>query len=368
MTQRTTTAVVFEHGEVSLRPLALRPLAPGEVLLRVVASGLCGTDLYKLRHQDQPAQVLGHEIVGEVIDRGEGCRFEDGDLLVAPHHLACGACAICHGGHETSCEQFRVNLFEPGGFCTHTILRRSAVERASYRLPRDLDALSAVFLEPTACVLRGIERSGIERTGLGLEPAPTTALNFAILGAGSMGLLHLLTLRALGFNAWIAVVEPDEERRSLAEKLGADSVLSPEERAPAERTADVVFDTVGTSAALDSGLALARPGGTLVLFAHQPDDIEVTLPLNRMFRAEQRLVATYSSSLREQSLAFELLSTRSLDPRPLVTHQLPLDAFEEAVRLCREGRALKVVFRPEREAATPLAEAEPETRRLRASA
>jgi L-iditol 2-dehydrogenase len=363
MTERTTTAVVLTEGVTSLRPLPLRALAAGEALLRIRASGLCGTDLFKVRHAQGPPQVLGHEIVGEVIERGRGCRFDHGDLVVAAHHVACGECRRCRSGSETTCEEFRQNLLEPGGFCTHAILKRRAVDHASYVLGDTLDPLSAVFLEPTACVLRGIERSGIEHRGLSLDPPLPDSTRVVVQGAGSMGLLHLLVLRALGLHVEIDVVDPDPGRRALAIELGADRAFAPAvptgprsldgprpDELPIAR-ADIVFDTAGGGPALAQALSLARPGGTVVLFAHNPNDDGVMLPVNELFRGEQRLISTYSGSAREQGLAFELLSSRILDPRPLVTHELPLDAFDQAVRMCAKRQALKVVFRPHLEAA-----------------
>ncbi len=346
--ERTTTAVVLEQGGTALRPLPLRRLRQGEVLLRVRAAGLCGTDLFKLRHHDGAATVLGHEVVGEVIETAGRCRFERGDLVVAAHHVACGVCALCRGGSETQCDGFRENLLDPGGFCTHTILARRAVDHAAYLLDDALDPLAAVFLEPTACVLRALERGGLEHGILSLEPPAPDSVRVVVQGAGSMGLLHLLVIRALGLHAEIVIAEPDPARRRLAERLGADRTVWPP---PTGLDADVVFDTVGGGAALRQAIELARRGGTVVLFAHADDDSDAALPFNRLFRSEQRIVASYSGSAREQGLAFQLLSSGALDPRTLVTHELPLDAFDIGVEHCRAGRALKVVFRPHYEAA-----------------
>lgn len=174
-----------------------------------------------------------------------------------------------------------------------------------------------------------------------------------------MGLLHLLVLKALHPEIQLLVVEPLEERARLAAELGADHTaqastaelgrLAREVAQPELRSGvDAVFDTVGGKRALDTGLALLREGGTLVLFAHDLEDQKHPVDLNQLFKSEQRIVGTYSGSLSEQDEIFELLLSRRLDPTPLVTHRLPLSAFERAVELCQTRQALKVLLEPDR--------------------
>jgi threonine dehydrogenase-like Zn-dependent dehydrogenase len=151
----------------------------------------------------------------------------------------------------------------------------------------------------------------------------------------------------------VFMADPDQHRVRLASSLGADSVApSSEELVQAIGAsneglgADAVFDTVGGQSVLDAGLALSRPGGTVVLFAHAPDGASAQVDLNTLFKSERRIVATYSSGLAEQKQVFDLICDGSLDPSPLVTHKLPLDRFEEGVALAVERKALKVLFTP----------------------
>jgi threonine dehydrogenase-like Zn-dependent dehydrogenase len=180
----------------------------------------------------------------------------------------------------------------------------------------------------------------------------------AVLGAGSMGLLHLLVLRALFPTLRIAVVDPLPERLELARGLGATAAAPPgeaAERAAAAlsggRGADVVFDTAGGATALAAALALGRAGGTVVLFAHADGDAEerAGFDLNAFFKSERRLLATYSGSLVEQREIYRLLVTGRLDPAPLATHRLPLSRFAEALALARDRRAVKVLLTPDEE-------------------
>ena len=349
----------------------------GEALIELVCCGLCGTDLYKLADSGRaPGEVLGHEVVGRVIETRTN-RLAPGDRVIAPHHAPCGDCRLCRSGAETMCARFAENLLDPGGFSERLRLKARAVRHTVRKLDDGLTDAAAAFVEPAACVLRGIDRAGLSRE------APAVV----VIGAGSMGLLHLLVLRAVAPGASILVVEPDASRRSTATELGADAAVPPNEltdlqvqasspaaacdsptdadqvrRAPRLRPlrpgpgaeapvlpdegADAVFDTAGGQAAFDLALQATRPGGRVVLFAHAARDARVTFDINAVFKSERQVIGAYSGSPAEQARVLDLLHEGKLDPTPLVTHRLPLDRAAEAVDLCRRREALKVLLHP----------------------
>jgi L-iditol 2-dehydrogenase len=316
------------------------------MLLRLRVVGFCGTDLFKLKTGIAAhGAVLGHELVGTVVARGAGVtHFAVGDRVVVPHHVPCGACVYCRRGNETMCEVFKENLMEPGGFADTILIRRRATELAARKLPDSLSDEAAVFMEPAACVLRGIRRSGLTAEGAAL-----------VLGSGSMGLLHLLVLKAVLPKVAVVMIDLDEDRLKLAEELGAARAAKPgEDTANAVRDltdglgVDAVFDTVGGEKALIAGLALTRPGGSMVLFAHAPEGGHASLDLNTLFKSERRIVATYSGALDEQREIFDRLVDGSFAPSPLVTHTMPLNDFDRGVSLVVERKALKVLFTPSR--------------------
>jgi len=342
------------------------PIAgPGELLLKMRWSGLCGTDLFKLASASvAPGTVLGHEIVGEVLATGDGVlAFAPGDRVVVPHHAACGTCGACRTGADTQCATFRENLLEPGGFASRILVRERALATTARRVPPDLDDLDALFLEPAACVLRSLGKSAL------LEPTraqTTEPAAFdgpgrrvaAILGAGSMGLLHLLVLRALAADVRaelrVVVVDLREDRRRLALALGADAATAPGDGLLAAvgdlsldgQGADAVFDCVGGSALTVAALAALRPGGTAVLFAHGKAGETAGFALNDLFKHEKRLVGAYSGGRAEQDSIWRLLCSGKLRPACLVSHRLPLAEFDHGLRLARDQTALKVVFHP----------------------
>ena len=318
---------------------------PGEFLLRLTWCGFCGTDLFKLDNRTEPdGTVLGHEVVGTVAALGENVEsFDIGDRIVVPHHVACGRCALCRRGARTMCPTFKENLMTPGGLAEFVLIGGRAAREAARRIPDDVTDEAAVFLEPSACVLRGIDMAGIS-PGL-----PGCAV---VIGGGSMGLLHLLVLRALFPDLAVVVSDPIDERRSLARRLGAAGACTPEDLSPAVEHlseglgADAVFDTVGGAAVLDSALGILRPGGTVVLFAHAAKGETSNFEINPLFKNERRVVATYSGSLDEQDRIAELLFSSVFDPRPLITHRLPLERAQHAVDLARARTALKILLGP----------------------
>ncbi|HEX5717963.1 MAG TPA: alcohol dehydrogenase catalytic domain-containing protein [Thermoanaerobaculia bacterium] len=342
--------ICAERGAVVIEERPRPEPGPGELVLRLRYAGLCGTDLFKLRHATAaPGSVLGHEVVGTVEALGPGTvGFEPGDRVVVPHHVACGICDLCRRGSETLCPLFRENLLVPGGFSEHILVRERAVRLATFGLPPHVPDEVAVFLEPAACVLRGIRQARL---------AETPATVAAVVGGGSMGLLHLLVLKAVRPGLRVAVSDPLEERLDVALGLGAQAAVPPGYAREAVDAlsegfgADVVFDTAGGPAALASALGLVRPGGTVVLFAHAGEGERAGFDLNPFFKSEGKLIATYSSSLAEQREVHRLMVTRRLDPSPLVTHRLPFSRFEEAVELANELRALKILLTPDEETA-----------------
>ena len=321
----------------------------GELLLRLRSCGLCGTDLYKLSADTVvPGSVLGHEVVGEVVGVGarargrDGERFRAGERVVVPHHVPCGDCSLCQRGSETVCAVFRENLLEPGGFSEYVLVRPRAVRRAVWNVPDHISDETSVFLEPAACVLRGIWRAGLSTDGSAL-----------VVGCGSMGLLHVAVMKAWSPALRVAVADPIAERRDLACRLGAGIACEPARAVGEVRRwtddlgVDAVFDTVGGRPVLKDCIAAAREGGSIVLFAHAPPGEQGDVDLNQLFKGERRILGTYSSTPREQEAISDLLAGGRLDPSPLVTAQLPFSRFDDALHRVRSHRDLKVLLYPD---------------------
>ncbi len=305
---------VTPGGSPALRELPSPTAPPGGVLVRVRACGLCGSDVEKLRPGGASAgSVLGHEIAGVVVDGA----LPAGLRVALAHHVPCGQCASCASGHEPLCPAFVASALEPGGFCELTAASPAHVAHALLPLPDHVGDVAGSFVEPLACVLRGIE--GLRGDAL-------------VAGAGSIGLLAAQALRARGSH--VRVLEPEAGRARRAAELGFDPPRAGERFAGA---------LLSAAAALAEALRLLEPGGEIVLFsggAEQAFDVEL------VYRSELVVRGLRSSTPRHLREALDLIASGAVDCEALVDCVLPLGAFDDGLARYRSRQALKVVFAP----------------------
>jgi L-iditol 2-dehydrogenase len=312
----------------------------GELLLRVRGCGLCGSDIAKIVAPDTRAPlVLGHEVVGDVVEVGPGATgFAAGDRVVAAHHVPCGECHYCRRHSESMCRAFKASNLDPGGFAEYVRVPPANVRHATFRLPAHLTDEEASFVEPLACCARGVERAGV-------LPGDTAV----VVGLGSIGCLFVQLLRRAG--ATVVGCDPLAARAELATTLGAETSGPANVAAAAARTlsegrgADHVVITGGGADVLPWAASVVREGGTLQFFAGGPGD-SLPLPLSALYHRELTITSTYSSSPATLARAFWLLAAGKVEVDRLVTHRLPLEQLAEGVELMRHRAALKVYVTP----------------------
>ncbi|MGZ4335156.1 MAG: zinc-dependent alcohol dehydrogenase [Gaiellaceae bacterium] len=273
------------------------PSGPG-VLVRVLACGLCGSDVEKLGRGPAGA-VLGHEVAGVL---------ESGERVTVMHRVPCGTCERCRAGHESTCESFAELRIDPGGFAERL--------RATHVVPLadTVDGLGGVWVEPLACILRGAQSVPGGRV--------------LVVGCGAVGQLWIQVLRRRGDD--VVAIDPREDRLAQAHRLGAD----------VEDGDPVGAAVVTAHGGVNEALARLTPGGTLLVFAAPAEPVPVDL--DAIYRREAQVVGSRSASPVQFEAAAGLLPTLEL---PELT-ALPLERFAEGVELYRRGEALKVVFTP----------------------
>jgi L-iditol 2-dehydrogenase len=297
----------------------------GEVVCRVEACGVCGSDVTDWYVVRKLPAVLGHEPAGVVTALGDGVEAVSvGDRVALHHHTPCGECRRCRRGHETLCESFREVGLDPGGFAEQV---RVPAELVGELLPIDgLDPVVATFIEPLACVLRSQDRAG-------LRPGDS----LLVVGAGTQGLLQIAAAHARGVEA-VWVREPRSARLELAEAWGAEH--------HGNESVDVALVCTPSQEAISDAARHVAPGGSLCLYAPPHPDRPLELDGERLYFAELAVTASYSAGPGDMRAARDLLVSGRIDPAPLVSHRLPLEETGTALRMTRTGEALKAVVLP----------------------
>jgi len=314
-------------------------IGAGEVLLRVLGCGLCGSDIAKIVDPSTPAPlVLGHEVVGEIVALGPGvtdCAI--GDRVVAAHHVPCGDCHYCRRGSESMCHAFKASNLDPGGFAEYVRVPAPNVRHALFRVPRHVTDEAASFVEPLACCLRSVRRARV-------APGDTVV----VVGLGSIGCLFVQLLRRAG--AVVVGCDPIAARAELARRLGAAASGPASTAAAAQRElsggrgADQVIVTGGGTDVLPWAVESLRDGGTVHYFASGGDTLP--LRLETLYHRELTLTATYSSSPSDLAEAFRLIVAGEVSVDRLVTHRVTLPGLHRGVDLMRRREALKVYVTP----------------------
>jgi len=339
-----TRAVVYHTSDdLRLEDVSLRPLAAGELLVRIRACGLCPGEAMGWYMARKAPLVPGHEPVAEVVQVGPGVTgFSAGDRIFVHHHAPCLQCRTCRRGDYVHCATFRATTLIPGGLSEFAIVPAAAVRADTLPLPPRLSDEAATFVEPLACVVKALQRAGVK---------PTDRL--LVIGLGVMGLLHIMLARRLGAGL-ILGTDRVPVRLVRAAQAGADAVVDAVGASVPdvvrEHTdgvgADVVVVGPGTVEAIDLGFRCVAPGGTLLLFTPTPPEAVWPLSVHDAYFREVRIIPSYSAGPPQTKEALEWLG-RGLPVETLVTHRFTLDGAAEGYRLVREATAaLKVVVRP----------------------
>lgn len=337
-------ARLYHWGDVRLEEVAIPVPGPGELLVRIEACGVCGSDALTWYVEQKAPTVLGHEPAAIVEDVGAGVtQFKPGERVFVHHHAPCLECAECRRGLWSNCATWRATSLDPGGFAQYARVPAVNVARDVLPIPAPMDLDTATFIEPLACCIRAVRRQG--------HTAPDDAV--LVVGLGAMGLLMVQLARAYGASV---VVGTDflAERRERAVAAGADVALDPADDPVGElhartagRGADVVLVTPGDARAVIAGLAGAAPGARVVCFTPLPPDQPVSLPLGDLYFREVTLLQSYSCGPDETRAALQLLDEGRVEVASLVTHRAGLEGVAAALERARgKGDGIKTIVYP----------------------
>jgi L-iditol 2-dehydrogenase len=332
------------NDDVHIVDLPIPEISPGELLVQLRACGLCASDVMEWYMKPRAPIYPGHEPVGIVAAVGEGVQqFSVGQRVFIHHHVPCMICHYCQRGSFSQCSTFRATRLYPGGLSEYIRVPALNVQLDVLPLSDELSFEAATLIEPLACCVRGINRAAV-------QPGDSVL----VLGAGSTGLMLAQLAQQRGA-VRVFIVDPIAYRRQSALDAGIDHALdleSGQENFLQQiysmndgRKPDIVLVTPSSISAMQQGLELAGPGGTVLFFAPPPP--EATLPIlpNTLFFQEISLRTSYSAGPYETRLALDLLRTGRIRAETVITHQFPLREAAKAFRLvAKPGNALKVVI------------------------
>jgi L-iditol 2-dehydrogenase len=338
-------AMYYSNQDVRLEKMSTPQIAPGEILMRVEASGICGTDLLAWYRLHKAPLVLGHEVAGVVAAIGGDVEhYKEGDRICAAHHVPCNTCHYCLSGHHTVCDTLRQTNFDPGGFAEYIRLPRINVEQGIFPLHDNVSFEEATFVEPLACVLRGQRLAN-------LQPGQTVL----VIGSGVAGLLHIQLARNSDVG-YIIATDIVDYRLEAARKFGADVAVRADEYTPTcvrqaadGRLADLVIICSGAASAISQALESVERGGTVLFFAPTQPGVSISISVNDLFwRNEITLTSSYGGSPADYAAALDLIQAGKIRVREMITHRLGLAETGLGFRLvARAQDSLKVIIEPQ---------------------
>jgi L-iditol 2-dehydrogenase len=337
----------YSNRDVRLEKMPVPEIGPGELLMKVIASGICGSDVLEWYRRDKVPLVLGHEVAGEVAEVGEGVQgFRPGDRVAATHHVPCNTCRYCLNGNETVCETLlRGTHFYPGGFAEYIRIPAINTDRGVFPIPEGVSYEEASFMEPLACVLRGQKKAGFN-----------PGRSVLVLGNGIAGLLHIGLARIMGAGLVIGA-DTIPFRMGIAREMGAHLVFEANEdligsirNANDGFLADLVI--LCYEGFLPLALKAVEKGGTVLFFTGASEETAVTGKYNDLFwRTEITLTSSYAGSPADCASALKLIQSGSLSLNTLITRRYPIEEGSkgfESLADPLEHECIKVIIEPQK--------------------
>jgi L-iditol 2-dehydrogenase len=341
------TAVYYNNHDVRIQEMPIPQISDDEALLKVMASGICGSDVTEWYRVPKAPLVLGHEATG-IIDKvgGKVKNLKVGDRVFVSHHVPCNKCRYCKRGYHTACHTLHTTNYYPGGFSQYIRVPKININFGIYRLPDDMSFEEGTLIEPLACVSRGQRLADLKKDD-----------TLLIIGSGVAGILHVQLAKFKGVhNIIVASARSLPYRVELAKKFGATHVLDAKDNLPTKlkevnegRLADQVIVCAGATSASMSALECVDNGGTILFFAVPDPTVKLPIPITQFWRNEITMRTSYGAAPVDLEDSLRVLATKQFNVKDMITHRLHLSEAQEGFRLVAEaGQSLKVILEPNR--------------------
>jgi len=335
-------AKLYTFNDIRIEEMPVPVPASGEALIKTRASGICSGDVMPWYIEKKAPLVIGHEPAGEVVACGsEVDKVKPGNRVFVHHHAPCMECIYCRRSDFVQCEQWRRSRIIPGGISEYVLIPEGNLINDTLQLPDSVSYDDAALIEPAACVVKSLRRSGIKNGDTVL-----------IIGLGVMGMMHLLLAPSYGA-AKIIGADMVDYRLKKAERLGIDCTVNVDQWDLGEvipsltdkKGADIVIAGPNSAGVMDTALQCTAPGGTVVLFTPSMPDEKLTIAPNDIYFKDISIVTSYSCGPDDTQAALQFIEKGTLNAEKLVTHRFGIDDVETAYQTVADaGDSLKVLI------------------------
>jgi L-iditol 2-dehydrogenase len=322
-------AKYYKNNDIRLEELPIPPIGPGELLVKVRASGICGTDVMEWYRLPKAPRILGHEIAGDIVE-SKSAKYRVGERVFVSHHVPCNDCKFCRDDNQTACDTLHQGNYDPGGYSEYVRVPKINVDYGVYVLPDQVSYLEGTMIEPLACGVRGLGLIDIR--------AHHTVL---ILGCGISGILNIQLAKLTG--ARVVATDINEYRLRKAKEFGADEVIHAAQdlNIKAER----VIVCTGAHAAVEQAFRCVDKKGIILFFAIPNRDIAIPIP--DFWRNELTVTSSYGAAPADLAAALALIADKKINVKDTITQTLPLRQIQAGFKIVAEAKeSLKVVLEP----------------------
>ncbi len=339
-------AVYYNNSDIRIQEIPKPEINADEILIRVMACGICGSDVTEWYRLPSSPRVLGHEATGYIEEIGKNITtYKIGDRVFISHHVPCNKCRYCLRGHHTACETLHTTNYYPGGFSQYIRVQKIIVKSGVYKLPSNMSYVDGTFIEPLGCIVRGQRLASVNEND-----------TLFILGTGISGILHIQLAKLMGVRNIIAA-DINPYRLKLAKKFGAHSIIDARTNIQRKlrkinngRLADKIIVCTGARQACLSALKCVDRGGTILFFAVPPPTVKITIPITEFWKNEITVMTSYGAAPIDLRESLGLLTQKKINVKDMITHKFPFHEISKGFKLvANPHESLKIIIQPNRD-------------------
>ncbi|MDP6138788.1 MAG: alcohol dehydrogenase catalytic domain-containing protein [Candidatus Woesearchaeota archaeon] len=321
-------AVYYTNNDIRIEERPKPKISDGEILVKMKASGICGTDAMRWYRIKKAPRVLGHEIAGEIVE-SKSKKYTVGQRVFVSHHVPCNNCKYCLDDNHTACETLHKGNYDPGGFSEFIRIPKINVDNGTYLLPENISYEEGAMIEPLACGVRALRLINVKKEHTVL-----------ILGCGVSGLLNIALAKLI--SAKVIATDIDDYRLNKAKEFGADEVIDVSKEKVNVKAERIIVCT-GAYQAVKQAFECIDRKGIILFFAVPEKNIEV--PNVDLWRNELTITSSYGAASVDLKESLDLIKNKKVNVKDMITHKLPLEKIQEGFKLVTDAKeSLKVVL------------------------